>query len=95
MCISICVSMSLYMCVSMCVHMSVSVYVYVCGVPNIQFVHLHACQMSQKVQNVKDVSYIFESVCVCPCVYVYKFLHFCVCVWCAKNKLSIFGMFAK
>ena len=42
------------------------------------------CQKSQKVQNVKMVS-----------VSVHEFVCICMCVWCAKCEISIFGMYAK
>ena len=58
-------------------------YVQFCGVSNIFGMY---AKMSQKVQNVKMVS---VSVCVHEPVCI------CMCVWCAKCEISIFGIYAK
>ena len=61
-----------------------SVHMYVCGVPNKKLVSLACMPNEQKVWNVK-----MASISVFVCIY------FCACVWCAKYKISIFGIYTK
>ena len=81
--VSVCAGVSADVCACVCV----SVHVYICGMPNIKFgswEYMHVTKSAKCESGTTS-----ESMCVCVCLFV------CVsvlCVWCAKYKISIFGM---
>ena len=75
--LSVCAGVSADVCACVCV----SVHVYICGMPNIKFVSLAYMHVTKSAKCESGTT----SVSICLCVSV-------LCVWCAKYKISIFGM---
>ena len=80
-CLCACVSADLCACVC------VSVGVYICGMPNIKFVSLVYMHVTKSAKCESGTTFVSMCVCVSICLFV-----FVLCVWCAKYKISIFGM---
>ena len=79
----VCVHMSVSVCdgvsADVCACVCVSVHVYICGMPNIKFVSLAYMHVTKGAKCESGTT----SVSMCVSV---------LCVWCAKYKISIFGM---
>ena len=75
-----CVSVYLYLCVNVSVHMSE----YLCMCKSVVCQIYLAC-----IPNDPKSAKCENGICMCLCVSVY------VCVWYAKCKISIFGMYVK
>ena len=77
--VSVCAGVSADMCVCVCL----SMHVYICGMPNIKFeslAYIHVTKGAKCESGTTSVSIcVHLSVCICS-------------VWCAKYKISIFGM---
>ena len=58
-----------------------------CGMQSIKFVSLAYMHVTKSIKCESDTTSVSMCVFVCPFVCVYL-----LCVWCAKYKISIFGM---
>ena len=82
--VSVCAGVSADVCACVCV----SVHVYICCMLNIKFVslaYMHVTKSAKCESGTTSMIHVCLCVSICLCVSV-------LCVWCAKYKISIFGV---